>query len=139
MANFNVAIPTTAAVPFHPSSESLQRDNAIRPTIPKPEIVSKYEKFREDEYQKELSKDHLNHQNQHEKRKEQEEQKENNQQSLGQMRSLFFAKHTEIMEEESVTLPLIVVRDFKITMSVIEFCYKSRVTPIARATVECLI
>ncbi|HIP76628.1 MAG TPA: hypothetical protein EYH12_05830 [Psychromonas hadalis] len=137
MANFNVAIPTAAAVPFHPSSESLHRDNAVRPTIPKPEIISKYAKFREDEYQKALSKEHLEQEGK--EKKGQDDQQESHQQSLAQARSLFFAKRSEITEGENVALPLMVVRDFKITLSAIAFRYKSRVTPIPGATVTCLI
>lgn len=128
MVNINTALPAAIAVPFHPPTEALQHDNLIKPVIPKTEVIASYTKLREDEERTPFSKqarDIIQDEN---------EAKRKTQEQLMQFKAThrrlnFFAKRAEI-EEENKSKALIIMKDVKLAILVIQEKYKRAVSPI---------
>lgn len=128
MVNINTALPAAIAVPFHPPTEALQHDNLIKPVIPKTEVIVSYTKLREDEERTPFSKqarDIIQDEN---------ETKRKTQEQLMQFKAThrrlnFFAKRAEI-EEENKSKALIIMKDVKLAILVIQEKYKRAVSPI---------
>ncbi|GLS90824.1 hypothetical protein GCM10007916_18910 [Psychromonas marina] len=133
MVNINTALPPAIAAPFHPAAEALQRENQIKPIIPKTEVIASYAKIRADQERTQLSgQSRTIIQDENEPHKESPEQ----QQSHAQQRRLnFFAtkSNTEGSNEEK---KLVRRDDFKLTISVIQERYNSAVTPMPEPTIH---
>jgi hypothetical protein len=134
MANINAALPTAIAVPFHPATEALQRENLIRPVIPKTEVIASYAKLREDEDNPQFStqaKEFIQDEN------DQSQNQDNEQhQFVAQQRRLsFFAKRSE-QGGASESKALIIMKDFKLSIFVIQEKYNRAVSPIADPTID---
>lgn len=137
MANINAALPTAIAVPFHPPTEALQHDNLIRPVIPKTEIIASYTKLREDEKQApffDQVRSIIQDENEQSRDSEQRQQ-----QSMAEQRRLnLFAKRTT-PEGDNESKALQIIKDFKLTLSIIEERYNQAVTPIADPCIDYLL
>jgi hypothetical protein len=134
MANINAALPTAIAVPFHPATEALHHENLIRPVIPKPEVITPYAKFREGEDNPQFSaqaREFIQDENRHER----SQNNEKNQVTAQQRRLSFFAKRREL-ERESESKALIIIKDFKLSVSVIQEKYNNAVNPISDPTID---
>lgn len=133
MVNINAVLPSAIAVPFHPATESLHHDNALRPVIPKTEIISSYAKFREgDEHESSLhdQRDFVQDEN------NQKQQSQDQNRSPEKKRGLFFAKRGKLAEVIDTPIMPNMIGDFKIVMSAIQLRYKNSVTPFASASVQ---
>jgi hypothetical protein len=134
MANINAALPTAIAVPFHPATEALQRENLIRPVIPKTEVVASYVKLREGEDNPQFStqaRTFIQDENDQQKKHDSKQQ-----QSAAQQRRLnFFANRSKI-EGENESKTLVIIKDVILSISVIQEKYNSSVSPIADPTIN---
>lgn len=128
MVNINAILPPAIATPFHPPTENLQRDNLIKPVIPKTDIISSYTKMREDEHNNQFSDQARTIIQDENSSKEQS--KSQSQSSPDQRRSLFFAKHSELSEADKGTTQLAGIKDFKLVISVIQERYRKAVSPM---------
>ncbi|WP_028864689.1 hypothetical protein [Psychromonas aquimarina] len=136
MVNINAHLPPAVAAAFHPPTESLQRDNIIKPVIPKTEIISSYTKLREDESRTQFSDQARGIlQNEEEQKTDSDEQQESSPQ---RRRSQFFARRSELSgyEAENGDGQLTGISDFKLVMSVIQARYKDAVSPLPDPTVS---
>lgn len=134
MANINAALPTAIAVPFHPATEALQRENLIRPVIPKTDVIASYAKLREDEDNPQFSaqaKEFIQDENGQSKNQDNEQ----HQFAAQQRRLSFFAKRSELGGENE-SKALIIMKDFKLSISVIQEKYNRAVSPIADPTID---
>ncbi|WP_022942756.1 hypothetical protein [Psychromonas hadalis] len=128
MVNINTALPAAIAVPFHPPTEALRHDNLIKPVIPKTEMIASYTKLREDEKRTPFSKqarDIIQDENEA-KRETQERQ----QQSTAEQRRLNFFVKRATKEEKNKSKALVIMKDLKLAISVIQEKYKRAVSPI---------
>lgn len=128
MANINAALPSTIAIPFHPATEALRQENLIRPVIPKTEVVVSYAKMREDEDNPQFSaqaKAFIQDENE----QQAEHDNEQHQSAAEQRRLSFFAKRVGLAEEHE-SKALVIIKDFKLSLSVIQEKYNSAVSPI---------
>lgn len=133
MVNINATLPTAIAAPFHPAAESLHQDNALRPIIPKSEMISSYAKFKEhDEHSKNdrQTRDFIQDKN------NQQHQKNKQRQNPEKKRNLFFAKRSELAEAIDVAIIENIIDDFSVVMLSIQMRYKKSVTPFAVASIE---
>ncbi len=134
MVNINAALPTTIAVPFHPPTEALQHDNLIKPVIPKTEVIASYTKLREDEDNPQFSsqaRDIIQDENEQRGRSESEQQ----QSAAEQRRLSFFAKRSEL-DSDNESKALVIVKDFKLAISVIQEKYQRAVSPIPDPSID---
>jgi len=134
MANINAHLPAALATPFHPPTENLQHDNALKQVIPKPEIISSYTKLRDEQGHSQYSTDsHHIIQVDDANTKSFDHEK-----SAEHRRAQFFAhrikKITRDAEPEDASL--LIKGDFKKIMSVIEVRYKNAVTPIPEPSIH---
>lgn len=130
MVNINHALPPAIAASFHAPTETLQHDNLQILAIPKTEVISAYAKNNrqtERETLFEQSQDFL------QEKTEQEEQHQQRRTAL--QRSHFFAQQG-IVDKESDSKELVVVRDFKLAMSVIQAKYHNAVTPRPEPSID---
>ena len=135
MANINALLPTAVAIPFHPATEALQHENAIRPIIPKTEIISSYTKLRDEQEKAQLTPSkHTILQAQDTQSDAQQFSSE--QQNAQKRRSLFFASREELTEFEKGDRRLDEKFDFKQVRSVILARYQNAVSPYASPSVE---
>ncbi len=130
MVNINAHLPPAIAVPFHPPTESLQRDNLIKPVIPKTEIISSYTKMRDEESRTQFS-DQARGIIQDEG-KQSADQPSHQNSSSDQRRSQFFVRRGELFtsDSESGDTQLVAIKDFKLVISVIQARYKNAVSPL---------
>lgn len=134
MVNINAILPPAIAAPFHPPTENLQRDNLIKPVIPKTDIISSYTKMREDEHNAQFS-DQARAIVQDESSSK--EQSESQQQSApDKRRSLFFARRSELSQADKGASQLAGIKDFKLVISVIQERYRKAVSPNPEPTVN---
>ncbi|MCP5079632.1 MAG: hypothetical protein GY951_16460 [Psychromonas sp.] len=134
MVNINAALPTTIAVPFHPPTEALQHDNLIKPVIPKTEVIASYTKLREDEDNPQFSsqaRDIIQDENEQRGRSESEQQ----QSAAEQRRLSFFAKRSEL-DSDIESKALVIVKEFKLAISVIQEKYQRAVSPIPDTSID---
>lgn len=133
MVNINATLPTAIAVPFQPPTEALHRDNLIKPVIPKTEVIASYTKLREDEKNPQFSsqaREIIQDEN------KQGNNRENEQQSRAVLRRLnFFAKRSKT-DSENESKALEIIKDPKLTISIIQQRYRSAVNPIVDPTVD---
>jgi len=137
MVNINAALPTAIAVPFHPPTEALQHDNLIKPVIPKTEVIASYTKLREDEDNPQFSsqaRDIIQDESEQGNRGESEQQ----QSAAERRRSNFFAKRSEL-DSENESKALVIVKDFKLAISVIQEKYNRAVNPMADPIVNYMV
>ncbi|PKF60269.1 hypothetical protein CW745_16040 [Psychromonas sp. psych-6C06] len=137
MVNINAALPTTIATPFHPPTESLQRDNLIKPVIPKTEVIASYTKLRDQEEKAQFSEEGRSIIQDENEPTDSEANKEHQQQQFAaQNRRLkFFAKNSE-EKQGSEAKALQIVQDLKLTISVIQEKYKRAVSPLPDPTIK---
>lgn len=134
MVNINAILPPAIAAPFHPPTENLQRDNLIKPVIPKTDIISSYTKMREDQHNAQYS-DQARAIVQDENSAK--DQSESQQQSAPEKRrSLFFARRSELSDADKGTSQLAGIKDFKRVISVIQERYRKAVSPYLEPTVN---
>ncbi len=136
MVNINAALPSAIAVPFQPPTEALHRDNLIKPVIPKTEVIASYTKLREDEKNPRFSsqaREIIQDEN------KQGNNRENEQRSKAELRRLnFFAKRSKTnLENESKAL--VIIKDIKLTISIIQKKYYGAVSPIGDPVVDYVI
>jgi len=133
VVNINTSLPSALAAPFNPGVESLQRDNALRPTIPKTEAISSYSKFTENKEQHNLLRDqHIIVQEENNKK----QQEGNKNHSTEKKRRIFYAKRGELAEVvETPKIPS-VIEDFKIVIAAIQMRYKNCVTPFPSPSIQ---
>ena len=133
MVNINTALPSATAAHFNPGTESLQRDNALRPAIPKTEVISSYAKFKENNEQLASLRDqHIIVQDEHNK-KQQGGDKNN---STEEKRSIFFAKRGELAEVVDAPQIPSVIEDFKVVLTTIQMRYQNSVTPFPNPSIQ---
>ena len=133
MVNINATLPTAIATPFHPAAESLHQDNALRPIIPKSEMVAAYAKFKEHDEHAEnnrQARDFIQDKN------SQQHQKNKKKQDPEKRRNLFFAKRSGLAEAIDAAIIENVIDDFSIVMLSIQMRYKKSVTPFASASIK---
>ena len=136
MVNINAQLPAAIATPFHPPTESLQRDNALKPIIPKTEIISSYTKMRDDEARSQFST-HMrtiiqdDSQQTSEHRSQQEPPS-----SSEQKRARFFARRGALSEAKKGAQEIGSIEDFKVVGSVIQARYKSAVSPLPEPNID---
>ena len=136
MVNINTALPTTLTAAFHPASEALHHDNLTKPIIPKTEAIAQYTQLREDEEREGFS-DQTRHILQDENQQDNSADEQEQQQSMAEQQRLrFFAKRS-LTEEVNEAKELVVVKDFKLTLAVIQERYNNAVTPTPNPTVDC--
>lgn len=132
MVNINTALPTTIATPFHPPTEALHHDNMIQPIIPKTEIIASYTRLRKEEKQAQLTDQS--------RTIVQDQEQEGNataqQQSMAEQRRLNFYATRANTEGDNESQELLIIKDAKLTISVIQARYNRAVTPIAEPTIE---
>lgn len=134
MANINAALPTAIAIPFHPATEALQRENLIRPVIPKTEVIASYAKLRKDEDNPQFSsqtREFIQDENEQQRKQDREQY-----QTTAEHRRLnFFAKRAEL-EGENESKALFIMKDVQLSISVIQEKYNNAVSPIADPTID---
>ena len=136
MANINAHLPPAVAAAFHPPTESLHRDNLIKPVIPKTALVSSYTKIRDNENRTQFSDQaHSIIQDESKQREKESPQQES---SLEKRRALFFARRRglQFFGSAKSDTQLLVVKDFKQAISVIQGRYKSAVRPLPEPTIS---
>jgi len=127
MANINAHLPPSIAVAFHPPTENLQRENLIKPIIPKPEVISSYAKLQKEHQSTRFSSlpHHISQEN------SQHQEKENYQSALDKKRHRFFMARKELLtvasdiDEISSESKM----DLKKVISVIQARYNDAVHP----------
>ena len=133
MVNINTALPPAIAAPFHPAAEALQRENQIKPIIPKTEVIASYAKIRADQEQAQLSgQTRTIIQDENERHSDSPEQ----QLSHAQQRRLNFFATRDETEGGNEQKELVKMKDFKLTISVIQEKYNSAVTPIPEPAIH---
>ncbi|MCK5818831.1 MAG: hypothetical protein KAH18_06175 [Psychromonas sp.] len=126
MVNINVALPSATVAHFNLGSEALQRENALRPTIPKTEPISHYAKFKENNQQPTLLRDqHIIFQDENNEKQKGEDKNK----STENKRSIFFSKRGELAEMVKTPKMPSGVDDFKIVIAAIQMRYQNSVTP----------
>ena len=135
MVNINAALPSTLAVAFTPATEALHHDNINKAIIPKTEAIAQYTQLREDEGREGFS-EQTRHLLQDENQQNNSENEQQQHSSTEQQRLLFFAKRS-LTEEVNEAKELVVVKDFKLTLAVIQERYNNAVTPTPNPTVDC--
>ncbi len=137
MVNINATLPTAIAVPFHPPTEALQHDNLIKPVIPKAEVIASYAKMRENEDNPQFSaqaRGIIQDENEQRRQGEREQQ-----QSAAEQRRLnFFSKRSDL-DSENESKALVIVKDFKLAISVIQEKYRRAVSPIPDPAIDYVI
>lgn len=133
MVNINTALPTAIATPFQPPTEALHHDNLIKPVIPKTEVIASYTKLREDEKNPRFSsqlREIIQDEN------EGADNAETEQQSTAEQRRLnFFAKRSKTVSENE-SKALVIVKDFKLAILIIQDKYKRAVNPIPDPSID---
>lgn len=127
MVNINAQLPSAIAVPFHPAAESIHSENANKPVIPKTEIISSYQKLRDEQDRNPFSSDAR--QIIQDISEETAEQSEKQQDSPQQKRARFFALKGKTAEVEASQQSLAGITDFSAVLSVIQLRYRSAVSP----------
>jgi len=133
MVNINTALPTAIATPFHPATEALHHDNLIKPVIPKTEVIASYTKLREDEKNPSFSSQSREIVQDESK---QGNNPENRQLLVARSRRLNFFTKKSGDDPENESKALVIVKDFKLTISVIQGKYNSAVSPIPEPIVN---
>jgi len=139
MVNINAHLPPAVAVPFHPPTEGLQRDNLIKPVIPKTEIISSYTKIRDDQSRAQFS-DQARTIIQDEGGQSADESG-HQEASAQQRRSQFFARRKDLLASALACSDsqLAGIKDFKQVISVIQARYKNAVSPLPEPLINCAI
>lgn len=136
MANVNVQLPPVIAMPFQPSTESLQRENLLKPAIPKAENVSAYAKIRDGQ-----AREHVAEQAEQFIQKDLSKAKPLANQSvlLNQKRDFFFASKLKLAGNKTQLLSVQSTEpyDYKKIIEVIQARYLNAVSPIPIATISC--
>lgn len=126
MVNINVALPSATVAHFNPGSESLQRENALRPTIPKTEATSHYAKYKENNQQLTSLRDqHIILQDENNKKQKEEDKNK----ATENKRNIFFSKRGELAKMVETPKMPCNVDDFKIVIAAIQMRYHNSVTP----------
>lgn len=136
MANINSNLPPAVALPFHPPTEGLHRDNLIKPTIPETELISSYAKMRDDDSHTQFSDQARSIiQNESQQSADGASQEKS---SPEQKRLLFFARRKSSMgaASESGESKLVAIKDFKHVISVIQAHYFNAVSPFPEPLVH---
>ena len=137
MANINAQLPPAATIPFHPATESLQRENVNKPIIPKTEVTSAYQKMREDQERNQFStQSRVVLQDQSKKNTDQSSQQDSSPQHK---RSLFFARKGALSNADKGNKTLLNIKDFAVVISVIQARYRSAVSPLPDPTVDDMV
>ena len=134
MVNINAILPPAIAAPFHPPTENLQRDNLIKPVIPKTDIISSYTKMREDEHNAQFSDQARVIVQDESSSKEQSTSQQ--QPTPDKRRSLFFARRSGLSDADKGNSQLAGIKDFKRVISVIQERYRKAVSPYPEPTVN---
>lgn len=127
MVNINAQLPSAVAIPFHPAAESIHSENANKPVIPKTEIISSYQKLRDEQDRNQLSNDAR--QIIQDVSEQTSEQPEKQQDSPQHKRTRFFALRGKLAEVEASHQSLSGITDFSAVLSVIQLRYRSAVSP----------
>lgn len=135
MVNINTALPTVIAPAFHPPTEALHHDNLIKPIIPKTEVIASYAQIREDQEQETFSNQPRSIV-QDENGQNSESAEQDQQQSKAEQQRLHFFAKRALVEEGNEVKELVIKKDFKLTISVIQQRYNSAVTPIPDPMVD---
>ena len=139
MANINAHLPPAVAVPFHPPTENLQRDNLIKPVIPKTEIISSYSKMRSDENRTQFSTQA--HDIIQDEGKQPTDETGEQEDSAEKKRVNFFLRRGKnvVLESDSGNTQLGALEDFKEVISVIQKRYQNAVIPFPEPSVSLAI
>lgn len=129
MVNVNVQLPPVVSAPFPQAAETLQRENQLRPTIPKTEETHAYAKMREQH-----GKEQIAHQSGVIVQKDASESSAQQQQSnrFNQRRDHFFATKLKFSEQqaEQLDVQLEGISDYKQVLSVIQAKYNNATSPL---------
>lgn len=128
MVNVNIQLPPVISAPFPQASESIQRENQLRPTIPKTVETQSYARLREDQDREQVA-----HQSSQIVQKDNSESaQQQRSKSFSQRREQFFAAKLKISEQElqQLNVELEGISDFKQVLSVIQAKYNNAVSPI---------
>lgn len=134
MVNVNVQLPPVISAPFPQATESIQRENQLRPTIPKTEETHSYARLRENQ-----DKEQVAHQSsQIVQKNSSESAQQQRSKGFSQRREHFFATKLKISEKEMQELPIESeqISDFKQVISVIQAKYKNSVSPIPEPEID---
>ncbi|MDA7746194.1 hypothetical protein N8878_02540 [Psychromonas sp.] len=134
MVNVNVQLPPVIAAPFHQSTESLQRDNALQTAIPKTEETHAYTKMRDKNEREQVA--HQSHQIIQQDYAGKEKQSQSR--AFNQRRDFFFATKLKLSphDVDDMKVQLTGISDYKKVLSVIQQKYVGAVSPFPEPSVN---